>query len=213
VRTRQSIANQLRGLLKLFGLRLGKVTTPGKRAERLVALFAQRPELQPALAPLIATLETLDKEIAAASRKLKQRASTDPDGARMMGIPSVGPILALTFKSSIEDPGRFARGKDVGAYAGLVPRRHQSGTRDTLGRISRAGDPMLRSALYEAANNLLSRVKRPSPLQEWGRALVATRGARKARVAVARKLAILILKVWRTEEDFRWEAPDLAKAA
>ena len=211
VRTRQSIANQLRGLLKLFGLRLGKVTTPGKRGERLVALFAQKPEVKPALAPLVATLEALDKEIAAAGGALKHRAAVDPVGVRMMGIPSVGPLLALTYKSSIEDPERFARGKDVGAFAGLVPRRTQSGSRDSLGRISRAGDPMLRSALYEAANNLLTRVKRPSPLQAWGQALVATRGPRKARVAVARKLAILLLKVWR-EEDFRWD-DSLAQAA
>lgn len=204
VRTRQSMANQLRGLLKLFGLRLGKVTTPGKRAERLDALFERKPELRPALAPLIATLEALDAQIAEATRKLKKRAAADPVCVRMMSIPSVGPMLGLTYKSSIEDPERFLRGKDAGAYAGLVPRRRQSGDRDTLGRISKAGDPMLRSALYEAANNLLSRVKRPCPLQAWGQALVASRGARKARVAVARKLAILLLKVWRTEEEFRW---------
>lgn len=206
VKTRQSMANQLRGLLKLFGLRLGKVTTPAKRAERLGSLFAQKPELRPALAPLVATLEALDKQIADATRALKRRAAADPICARMMSAPSVGPILALTYKSSIEDPERFARGKDAGAFAGLVPRRSQSGTRDSLGRISKAGDPMLRSVLYEAANNLLSRLKRPCPLQDWGKALAATRGARKARVAVARKLAILLLKLWRDDEEFRWSA-------
>jgi transposase len=212
VRTRQAMANQLRGLLKLFGLRLGKVTTPAKRAERLAALLAQKPELRPALAPLIAMLEALDKQIAEISRGLKRRAAADPACTRMMTIPSVGPILALTYKSSIEDPERFERGKDAGAYAGLVPRRQQSGERDSLGRISKAGDPMLRSALYEAANVMVSRLKRPCPLQAWGKALVATRGARKARVAVARKLAILLLKLWRTETDFRWndEATQLA---
>jgi transposase len=86
-----------------------------------------------------------------------------------MSVPGVGPITALTYLSSIEDPGRFVRGRDAGAYAGLAPRRFQSGERDTKGRISKAGDPMLRSALYEAANNLLARVKRPSPLQTWAR--------------------------------------------
>lgn len=205
VRTRQAMANQLRGLLKLFGLRLGKVTTPAKRAERLAALFAQKPELKPALVPLVSTLEALDKQIADASRSLKRRAAADPVCARMMSIPSVGPILALTYKSSIEDPERFERGKDAGAYAGLVPRRQQSGHRDSLGRISKAGDPMLRSILYEAANNLLSRLKRPCALQDWGKALAAARGARKARVAVARKLAVLLLTLWRSETNFRWD--------
>ena len=121
-----------------------------------------------------------------------------------MTVPSVGPMLALTYKSSIEDPGRFGRGKDAGAYAGLAPGRSQSGERDIIGRISKAGDPMLRSALYEAANNLLTRVKRPCPLQTWGKALVAAKGAKKAKVAVARELAILLHTLWRAETDFRW---------
>jgi len=97
---------------------------------------------------------------------------------------------------------RFA--DDAGAYAGLVPRRSQSGERDYNGRISKAGDPMLRSALYEAANNLLCRVKRPSPLQTWGKALATTKGAKRARVAVARKLAILLHRLWQSDTDFRW---------
>lgn len=204
MRARRAMSNQLRGLLKLFGLRLGTVTTPARRTERLNALLEQKPELRPPLAPLVAMIDALDKQIAEASRRLKQRAAADPDCARMMSAPSVGPMLALIYKSSIEDPDRFARGKDAGAYAGLVPRRRQSGNRDSLGRISKAGDPMLRSALYESANVLVSRQKRSSPLQEWGKALVLTRGAKKARVAVARKLAILLLKLWRGDTDFRW---------
>ncbi|MGH8702342.1 MAG: transposase [Burkholderiales bacterium] len=113
-------------------------------------------------------------------------------------------MAALTFKSSIEDPARFARGRDAGAYAGLVPRRYQSGERDTKGRISKAGDPMLRSALYEAANNLLARVKRPSPLQTWGKTLALTKGAKRARVAVARKLAILLHRLWQSGTSFTY---------
>jgi transposase len=209
-KAKRAMSNQLRGLLKLFGLRLGTVTTPAKRGERLEALFAQKPELRPALAPLVAAIEALEKQIADSSRSLKQRAAADPVCARMMTIPSVGPILALTYKSSIEDPERFARGKDAGAFAGLVSRRQQSGDRDTLGRISKAGDPMLRSALYEGANSLLARVKRPCPLQEWGKAIAATKGAKKARVAVASKLAILLLTLWRSETEFRWPTTQAA---
>ncbi len=204
IKAHHAMLGQLRGLLKLFGLRIGKATTPGKRAERLAALFAQKPELRPVMTPLVAGLAALEEQIAASSRQLKARAAADPVALRLMSVPGVGPITALTFKGSIEDPGRFRRGRDAGAYAGLVPRRYQSGERDTKGRISKAGDPMLRSALYEAANNLLARVKKPSPLQAWGKALAATKGAKRARVAVARKLAILLHRLWQSGASFQW---------
>jgi transposase len=204
IKSHHAMANQLRGLLKLFGLRMGKVTTPGKRAQRLEALFEQRPDLRPILNPLIDGLAGLEGQIRVSSRAIKARAAADPVCERLMTTPGVGPITALSFKSSIEDPERFAHGQDVGAYAGLVPRRSQSGERDVKGRISKAGDAMLRSALYEAANNLLSRVKRPSPLQTWGKALAQAKGAKRARVAVARKLAILLHKLWRTDTTFEW---------
>ncbi|MGH6630177.1 MAG: IS110 family transposase, partial [Burkholderiales bacterium] len=149
VKARIAMLGQLRGLMKLFGLRMGTVTTPGKRAERLGKLFAQKPELKAIMAPLIASLEALESQIAKATRALEAAVSADPVCERLMTVPGVGPITALTFKSSIEDPGRFARGSDAGAYAGLVPRRNQSGERDTMGRISKAGDGHLRGALYE----------------------------------------------------------------
>ena len=204
IEAHRAMAGQLRGLLKLFGLRLGKVTTPGKRRERLVALFALNPELEPIMAPLIESLEALEVQIARSSKQLAARAAADPVTARLMTTPSVGPITALIYKTSIEDPGRFARGEDAGAFAGLAPRRNQSGERDHKGRISKAGDPMLRSALYEAANVLLSRVKRPCALRDWGLRLAETKGPKRARVAVARKLAILLHRLWLSETEFRW---------
>jgi transposase len=206
VKSFHAMVNQLRGLLKLFGLRMGTVTTPAKRHERLEALLTQRAELRPVLAPLIAALTALEGQIARSSRGLKARAEADPVCARLMSVPGVGPITALTFKSSIEDPGRFNKSQDAGAYAGLCPRRSQSGTRDTMGAISKTGDPMLRSALYEAANCLLSRVKRKCPLQIWGKALALAKGGKRARVAVARKLAILLHKLWQSETSFNWAA-------
>ena len=204
IAARQAIAGQLRGLLKLFGLRLGQVTTPGKRREKLAALFALKPELEPILAPLIESLEALEAQIAKASKALAAQAAADPVAARLMTVPGVGPITALVFKTSIEDPGRFGRGEDAGAFAGLAPRRNQSGERDHKGRISKAGDRMLRSALYEAANVLLGRVKRPCALRDWGLRLAETKGPKRARVAVARKLAILLHRLWLSETDFRW---------
>ena len=204
VRSRVVMANQLRGLLKLFGLRMGSVTTPGKRAERLAALFTQRPELKSVMQPLVESLEALETQIARSTRLLAATAAADPVAARLMSVPGVGPITALIFKSSIEDPARFKRGEDAGAFAGLVPRRSQSGTRDYKGRISKAGDPMLRHALYEAANSLLVRVKRPCALQTWGKRLAETKGPKRARVALARKLAILLHRLWQSETEFRW---------
>ncbi len=204
VASRNAMANQLRGLLKLFGLRMGVVTTPGKRRERLTALFTQKPELGPVMLPLVESLEALEAQIARATKRLAAAAAADPVTARLMSVPGVGPITALIFKSSIEDPGRFARGEDAGAFAGLVPRRSQSGARDYKGRISKAGDPMLRHALYEAANSLLARVKRPCALQTWGKALAETKGPKRARVALARKLAVLLHRLWQSETAFRW---------
>jgi transposase len=204
IAARQAIAGQLRGLLKLFGLRLGQATTPAKRAERLRMLFALRPELEPIMAPLIESLVALEAQIARATKLLAAQAAADPVTQRLMTAPGVGPITALVFKSSIEDPERFARGEDAGAFAGLAPRRNQSGERDYKGRISRAGDPMLRRALYEAANVLLGRVKRPCALRDWGKRLAETKGTKRARVAVARKLAVLLHRLWLSETDFRW---------
>lgn len=198
------MANQLRGLLKLFGLRLGKVTTPGKRAERLAALYRQRPDLEPLFAPLVAALEAVEQQLRRSARSLEQRAAADPACVRLMTVPGVGPITALTYIASIEDPRRFPNSEDVGAYAGLVPRRNQSGERDTRGQISKAGDPLLRRALYEAANSLLTRVKRPFALQQWGQAIAASKGGKRARTAVARKLAVLLHSLWLNETEFRW---------
>jgi transposase len=202
--SRNSFANQLRGMLKLFGLRMGSVTTPGKRRERLDALFAQKPELRLVFQPLLECIEAMEGQLRSSTKLIDARAAADPVAVRLMSVPGVGPITALTFKSTIEDPGRFAKSADAGAYAGLVPRRSQSGTRDYKGHITKAGDPMLRSALYEAANNLLVRVKRPFALQTWGRKLAETKGHKRARIAVARKLASLLHTLWLVETEFCW---------
>lgn len=204
ITARTSMANQLRGLLKLFGLRIGTARTPGRRAERLTAFYAQRPDLKPLFAPLIASMEAIEEQLRASNRLLNDRAKADVVCTRLMSVPGVGPITALTYTSTIEDPHRFARSEDVGAYAGLVPRRSQSGERDTSGHISKAGDPMLRKALYEAANSALSQVKRPFALQEWGRKMAEAKGAKRARTAVARKLAALLHSLWLNETEFRW---------
>jgi len=120
ITARTSMANQLRGLLKLFGLRIGTARTPGRRSERLAALYSQHPDLKALFAPLIAFMETIEEQLRASSRLLGERAIADPVCARLMRVPGVGPITALTYTASIEDPRRFAKSDDVGAYAGLV---------------------------------------------------------------------------------------------
>ncbi len=204
VTSRNAMANQLRGMLKLFGLRMGMVTTPNKRRERLDALFGQRPDLRPVFIPLVESIEALEAQLITSAKLLSARAAADPVASRLMTAPGVGPITALAFKASVEDPGRFARSSDVGAYAGLVPRRNQSGERDYKGHISKAGDAMLRHALYEAANSILARLKRPCALTDWGKRLADAKGPKRARVAVARKLAALLHKLWRSETDYCW---------
>lgn len=204
ITTRVAMGNQLRGLLKLFGLRLGAARTPGKRRERLIALYQQRPDLEPLFAPLVASMEIIEEQLRASNRLLESRAAEDVVCSRLMSVPGVGPITALTFTAAIEDPHRFARSEDVGAYAGLVPRRSQSGERDVRGNISKAGDPMLRRSLYEAANIMLCRVQRPFALQQWGQRIAESKGNKRARIAVARKLAVLLHSLWLNETEFRW---------
>jgi transposase len=202
--TRVALGNQLRGLLKLFGLRLGSARTPDKRRERLRALYQQRPDLEQLFAPIVATMEAIEEQLRASNKLLEGRATDDAVCSRLMSVPGVGPITALTFAATVEDPHRFARSEDVGAYAGLVPRRSQSGERDVRGNISKAGDPMLRRALFEAANIMLSRVKRPFALQLWGQRIAEAKGNKRARIAVARKLAVLLHRLWLNETEFRW---------
>ena len=204
VKSHRDMVNQLRGLLKLFGLRLGQVTTPNKRRERVEALLTRMPALRPALSPLMETLAALDEELAKLKKSLEVRAARDPLTRRLMTAPGVGPHLALVYRCTIEDPGRFARSGDVGAYIGFTPRRYQSGEVDLVGHIPRAGDAMLRHALYEGANAVLGPLKRPCALRTWGLALQERKAAKRARVAVARKLAVLLHRLWQDETDFRW---------
>lgn len=204
VKAHRDLLNQLRGLLKLFGLRLGSATTPGRRQERLRALLSGEARLASVLAPLLASLEAIEASLGRADKDLKRRTQADPVCRRLMTAPGVGPVTAATFKASIEDAHRFKRLRDAGAYAGLVPRRHQSGQLDLAGGISKRGDGLLRQTLYEAANSILGRLKKPCALRRWGLALQARKGAKLARTAVARKLAELLLKLWREETDFNW---------
>jgi len=129
---------------------------------------------------------------------------------RLMTMPGIGPVVALAYASAVGDPDRFARASGVGAYVGLTPRRHQSGEVDRRGRISKCGDPLLRAYLFEAAGNLLTRVGRWSPLKAWGVRSAKRIGTKRAMVAVARKVAVILLRLWKDGVAFRWSEEAVA---
>jgi transposase len=131
-------------------------------------------------------------------------AREDPVCQRLMSVPGVGAITALRFKAGVDDPARFKHSKTVAAHFGLTPRRFQSGEIDNSGHISKAGDPDVRSALYVAAHSLVVRSAEWSSLKAWGMRLAKTKGHRCAMIAVARKLAVILHKMWLYGTDFRY---------
>ena len=163
--------NPIRGLMKIFGLILPKGS--GARFEASVrARSTEKAELGSVIEPLLAAWRALDDQVAALERQLVRRARRDEVCHRLMTVPGVGPLTALAFVTTVDNPARFGRSSNVGAYLGLTPRRHQSGERDVSGRISKCGDRLTRSYLFEAANVLLmqgssaGRPSRPGP-SDW----------------------------------------------
>jgi transposase len=209
VEMRQDLANLTRGLLKPFGLLMGKVGAAAFEA-RARALAADRPLLMAALEPLLTVRQRLIDEIAQLDGQLVAMSKQDHACRRLMTIPGVGHLTARTFLAVIDDPTRFHSSQAVGAYVGLTPRRWQSGQLDQSGRITCCGDGMLRHLLYECANNILAILKKPSPLKDWAERLQARGGARKARVALARKLAVLLHHLWSTGEIYAASRPQTA---
>lgn len=147
----------------------------------------------------------LDVERQALDALVVEAAKADRVCQRLMTMPGVGPVTALTFKANIDDPHRFPLSRDVGAYFGLTPRRVQSGNRDFIGRISKAGDANMRGALFQAAHSLLVCTRKSSVLRDWGLRVAARRGLTHARLSCSRKMAVILHRMWITERDF---APD-----
>ena len=133
---------------------------------------------------------------------------------RLMTLPGVGPVVALTYATAVDVPERFTRSRDVGAHFGLTPRKYASGEIDRNGRISKCGDRLARQALFQAALSLITRAHRWSPLKAWGIALAKRRGLKlkRATVAVARKLAVLLHRLWSDQADFRWSKEEATAA-
>ncbi len=160
--------------------------------------------------PLLKTREAIGRQIADLDRKVLRLARSTPQVRRFMTVPGIGPITALCYLATINDPTRFKKSRSVGAYVGLTTRRYASGETDRTGRISKCGDGMLRSYLYEAANVLLTRVAKWSALKVWGMRIARRRSLSKARVAVARKLAVILHRMWIDGTEFSWSSEGIA---
>jgi transposase len=204
VRIRVDLANQIRGVLKPFGL------MPGKGGgqpfiDRVRVLVADGP-LQEVADALLAAWQAINSQVAVLSRRLIVMARHDQAVKRLMTAPGVGTLVAMTYISVIEQPERFTKSSGVGAYVGLTPRRFQSGEEDYSGHISRCGDRLLRTYLFEAAGIILHRVSRWSSLKAWGTRLAKRIGSKKATVAVARKLAVILHRMLRDGSEFCWSA-------
>ena len=208
----RAIENVVRAILREVGLKLG---TPSRKefVDCVHALIGDDKALGRTLEPLLGILVTMLREFAKLTKQALDIVRKEPVCRRLMSAPGVGPLTALAFRATIDDPGRFKQSRAVGAHLGLTPRRYQSGETDLQGRVSRCGDELARAALYEAAHSLLTRSKKWSSLRAWGMKIAKRRGMAKARVAVARKLATILHRMWVEATAFRFgrePAPVLA---
>jgi transposase len=212
VRQLRDLENSIRGLLRGFGLRVPSLCR-GSWAEAVRSLVEGHPSLPGIVAPLLQAREALQDQLTVLDRQVRDAARDDVVCRRLMTVPGVGAVVALTFRSTIDDPARFRSSRSVGAFLGLTPKRYQSGETDRRGAISKVGDTATRVALFEAAHVLLTRVAKWSALKAWGVRLAQRRGAKRAKVALARKLACVLHRIWVSEAEFRYAAPAAAMEA
>lgn len=199
------LANAIRGALRTFGLPLAAGTGNGgaKAFERrVVAHLSSRPDLHMIIMPLLEAWRTARTQVARHERAIRAIVRADRRCQLLMTVPGVGYLTAVGFVGAIGDPSAFSSGRTAAAWIGLTPRRYQSGTIDVQGRISRQGDKLLRAYLYEAAAHILTRARTDSALRRWGLGLRERIGFKRANVAVARKLAVLLHAMWRSGRPF-----------
>jgi transposase len=187
----RDIEMSLRGVLRGFGLKVGK-TTPTNFADRIRELVSGHSTLEVIAASLLAVREVLLREFRAYEKRVRTTARHSEDARLLMTTTGVGAVISLTYSSAMDDPERFKRSKQVGAHYGITPKRYQSGDTDYTGRISKIGDKSVRTALYQAAHIILTRPVKPSALKTWAMQLAKRIGMAKAKVALARKLAVIM---------------------
>jgi transposase len=199
----RSIENVVRAILRETGVKLG---TPARKdfIVRARDLAGGDDGLARMIEPLLEILATMLREFARLTKQVFDIVRDEPVCRCLMSAPGVGPLTALAFRATIDQPERFRKSRSVGAHLGLTPRRYQSGETDIQGRVSRCGDELARTALYEAAHSLLVRSKKWSSLRAWGMTIAKRRGMARARVAVARKLATILHQMWIDGVEFRF---------
>lgn len=204
-----TLKNCVRGILKTFGLIVRK-RLRSQFSQHVREAIGANPVLAAIVEPMLRVLETTRDQLLIYDRAVIRRARGDETARQLMSVPGVGAVVVLAYMTGVEDPVRFRRSSSVAAYFGMTPARYQSGEVDRAGRVSKCGDSMVRGLLFEAAKVLLSRLARPCALQTWGRALAERIGGKKATMAVARKLAVLLHRMWSSNTTFRWPTGALA---
>jgi transposase len=198
-----AIENDLRGSLRNFGLKVGMVGTV-KFEARIKELVQNLPDLAELVEPLLIVRRVVREQLGILHRRLLAIVRDDDVCRRLMTVPGVGPVVALTYRVTVDVPARFRNSKAVGAVFGLTPAKYQSGENDRTGAISRCGDEMMRMMLYEAAQSMLVRAAKWSWLKAWAMKIARHRGMKKAIVALARRLAVIMHRIWVDGTDFRW---------
>ena len=198
-----AIENDLRGTLRNFGLKVG-IAGKTKFEARIKELVENLPDLAELVEPMLVVRRTLREQIVILHRRLLAIVRDDEVCRRLMTTPGVGPVVALTYRATVDVPARFRKSKSVGAVFGLTCSKYQSGEIDWSGRISRCGDEMMRTMLYEAAQVMLTRTNKWSWLKAWAMQIARRRGMKKAIVALARRLAVILHRIWVDGTEFRW---------
>jgi transposase len=198
-----AIENDLRASLRNFGLKVGMIGTV-KFEARIRELVGNLPDLAVLVEPLLIVRRVLREQLGILHRRVLAIVRDDDVCRRLMTIPGVGPVVALTYRVTVDVPARFRNSKAVGAVFGLTPAKYQSGENDRTGAISRCGDGMMRMMLYEAAQSMLVRSTKWSWLKAWAMKIARHRGMKKAIVALARRLAVIMHRIWIDGTDFRW---------
>src|SRR5207244_6252297 len=206
-----AIDNDLRGTLRNFGLKVGMVGTV-KFEARIRELVENLPDLAALVEPLLAVRRVLREQTAVLHRRVLAIVKDDEVCRRLMTIPGVGPVVALTYRATVDVPARFRNSKAVGAAFGLTSAKYQSGEINRSGAISKCGDDMMRMMLYEAAQIMLVRSTRWSWLKAWAMQIARRCGLKKAIVALARRLAVIMHRIWVDGTEFRWTRQEAAAA-
>ena len=202
----------LRGTLRNFGLKVG-IVSGGRYEARVHELVTDSPRLAAIVGPLLNVRRVMRQQLAVLHKMLLDTVRDDPVCQRLMTAPGVGAVVALTYRATVDQPQRFVHSRAVGAHAGLTPKRYQSGEADYDGRVSKCGDTLLRTMLYEAAHSLLTHGRKWSWLKAWGIRVAQRRGMRRAIVAVARRLAVVLHRMWVDGSEFRWSKDSTAVPA